>query len=60
MHRDDIKKLSDKELVEQLNYMENFTQHCAVGKSDLIYQDWLFSEADERGLELKKSVTYEL
>lgn len=56
----DIKKLTDKELIFELNDIAYHIEHLGVGRYELRYQDALWREVEERGLEVNKRTIYEL
>lgn len=47
------KKMSDKELIEEINSSEQLIECCGYSKRDLILNQMLWNEAESRELDIK-------
>lgn len=54
----EIKDMNNKELIEELNGIEQHIQLFAYGKFELRYRESLFKEIDKRGIEINKNIIY--
>jgi len=54
----DIKDMSKKELIEELNAVEQHIELFAYGRYELNYREQLLMELGRRGVELEKTTIY--
>lgn len=54
----EIKDMSDKELIKELEGIENHIENFSYGRSELIYREQLYKEIEKRGIELQKNIKF--
>lgn len=54
----EIKDMNKKELIEELEGIEDHIENFSYGKSELFYREELYREIAKRGIELQKQVKF--
>lgn len=56
----EIKDMTDKELVAELEGIEQQIELTSYGKFELLYREQLYGEIEKRGLELQKVTKFKV